>query len=120
MNERGARGQRGLSFIGLVVLLVIIASGAILAVRLVPVVLESMAVQRAAVRAVTGGSPTEIRSLFDRAAQVDDVTALSGKDLEVGRVDDRWTISYAYQRELHLVGPAYLTMKYSGRAQAKP
>ncbi|MFD0667655.1 DUF4845 domain-containing protein [Ramlibacter sp. MAHUQ-53] len=120
MNERRARGQRGLSFIGLVVLLAIIACGAILAVQLVPVMLESVAVQRAAVRAAAGGSPAEIRSLFDRAAQVDDISSITGKDLEVGRVDDRWTVSYAYQRELHLVGPAYLTMKYSGRAQAKP
>ncbi len=120
MNERRARTQRGMSFITVVVLAAVVASGAILAARLVPAMLEYYAVTRAVSRAVAGSTPADIRTAFDRSAQVDDVSSISSKDLDITRVDDRWTVSFAYQREFHLFGPAYLTMKYAGRAQARP
>ncbi len=120
MIERRAGRQHGLSFIGLVALVALLVSGALLAVRLVPPLLEYQAVRRAADRAAEGATVAEIRTQFDRSAQVDDVTSIAGKDLEVARDGDRWTVAYAYQREIHLAGPAYLTLKFAGRARARP
>jgi hypothetical protein len=42
---------------------------------------------------------------------------VSGKDLEVTKEGDKVVISFAYQREIHLTGPAYLTLKYTGRSR---
>ncbi|MFT6591324.1 MAG: hypothetical protein ACJA2P_002178, partial [Rhodoferax sp.] len=28
---------------------------------------------------------------------------------------DKTVVTFAYQREIHLVGPAYLTLKYQGQ-----
>jgi hypothetical protein len=32
-------------------------------------------------------------------------------------MNDRIVVKFAYQREIHLAGPAYLTLKYSGRSK---
>jgi hypothetical protein len=34
----------------------------------------------------------------------------------VTKEDDKVVVRFAYQREFHLVGPAYLTLKYSGQS----
>ena len=39
---------------------------------------------------------------------------ITGKDLEVTKEGDKVVVSFAYQREIHLAGPAYLTLKYAG------
>jgi hypothetical protein len=58
-----------------------------------------------------------VRSIFDRAASVDNIKSISGKDLEVSKEGEKIVVSFAYQREIHLFGPAYLTLKYSGRSK---
>jgi hypothetical protein len=59
----------------------------------------------------------EVRSIFDKAAQIDDIHTVSGKDLEVSKQGDKVVVSFAYQREIHLGGPAYLLMKYQGSSR---
>lgn len=119
MTNRGLPArQRGLSFVGLVLLLVALAASGVVLAQLVPTVLEYRAVQRAADRAQAGSSPAEIRQLFDRSAQVDNITAIAGRNLEiVRRADGGSTVRFAYEREIHLAGPAYLLMKYSGESR---
>ena len=34
--------------------------------------------------------------------------------------DDKVVVSFAYQREIHLVGPAFLTLKYDGQSIESP
>ena len=56
------------------------------------------------------------RNDFD-TAQVDDIKSISGKDLEVTKEGDKVVVSFSYQREIHLVGPGWLTLKYAGRSK---
>lgn len=116
---RNASRQRGLSFFGLLLLLVVLAASGVVLAQLVPTVLEYRAVQRAADRAKAGGSPAEVRQIFDRSAQVDNITAISGRDIQIVRSPDGSSnrVRFAYEREIHLVGPAYLLMKYSGESR---
>jgi hypothetical protein len=58
-----------------------------------------------------------VRALFDKAAQIDDIKSISGRDIEVTKEGDKVVVSFAYQREIHLAGPAWLTLKYSGRSK---
>ena len=60
---------------------------------------------------------SEVRSIFDKAAQIDDIRSIAGKDLEVGKEGDRVVVSFAYSREVHIAGPAYIVMKYEGRSK---
>jgi hypothetical protein len=58
-----------------------------------------------------------VRSIFDKAAQIDDIKSVSGRDLEVTKEGDKVVVKFAYQREIHLAGPAYLVLKYEGRSK---
>ena len=55
--------------------------------------------------------------MFDEAATIDNISSIKGSELEVTKENDRIVVIFAYQREIHLVGPAYLTLKYSGRSK---
>jgi hypothetical protein len=59
----------------------------------------------------------EVRAIFDRAQAIDDFQSVSGKDLEVKKDGDKVVVSFAYDREIHLFGPAYLLLKYRGQSR---
>ncbi|MDP2264095.1 MAG: DUF4845 domain-containing protein [Hydrogenophaga sp.] len=109
--------QRGLTFFGLLIVGILLAFAGVVVAQVVPTYIEYMAVQKAVDKASTGTTVTEVRSIFDKAAQIDDIRTISGKDLEVGKQGDRVVVSYAYSREIHLAGPAHLVMKYAGRSK---
>jgi len=109
--------QRGLSFLGLLVVGGMLAACGVIIVEIVPTAIEYQGVRRAADKAQEGTSMADVRSIFDRAASVDNIKSISGKDLEVSKDGDKIVVSFAYQREIHLFGPAYLTLKYSGRSK---
>jgi hypothetical protein len=58
-----------------------------------------------------------VRTIFDKAATVDNVSSIKGSDLEVTKENDKIVVIFAYQREIHLAGPAFLTLKYAGRSK---
>lgn len=108
--------QRGMSLLSLLLLVIVLAGGGVVLVRVVPAVIEYNAVMKAAKRAAGAGNPAEARSLFDKTAQVEDISSISGRDLEIAPAGDGLRVSFAYQREFPLVGPAFLTLKFSGKA----
>ena len=109
--------QRGLTFFGLLFVGILLAFAGVTLAQVVPTYVEYMAVQKAVQKASTGSTVAEVRGLFDKAAQIDDISTISGKDLEIGKQGDKVVVSFDYSREIHLVGPAYLVMKYQGRTQ---
>lgn len=109
--------QRGLTFLGLLVVGVLLAFAGVVMAQIVPTYIEFMAVEKAVQKAAAGSTVSEVRSIFDKSAQIDDIRSVSGKDLEVGKEGDQVVVSFAYSREIPLVGPAYLVMKYEGRSK---
>ncbi len=110
--------QRGISFIGLIVVGSVLAMGGVVAAQMFPTFLEFQAISKAAGKAAKEGStPAEVRMIFDKASAIDDFKSVSGKDLEVTKEGDKVVVSFAYQREIHLAGPAWLTLKYVGRTK---
>lgn len=109
--------QRGLSFLGLLVVGGLLAVSGVIVAQIVPTAIEYQAINKAANKAREGNSVPEVRSIFDKAAAVDNISSISGKDLEVTKVGDKIVVSFAYEREIHLVGPGYLTLKYTGRSK---
>ncbi len=105
--------QRGLSFIGLVFLVAIIVSAAVIGAQSVPVFLEYQAITKAANKAAAeGNTVAEVKASFDRSAAIDDFKSVSGSDLEVTKVNDKIVVGFEYSREIHLVGPAYLVYRF--------
>lgn len=117
MTIRLRSRQRGLSFIGLLFVAIVMGLAGVLLVEFVPTFIEYKGVQAAADKAQQGTSVVEVRALFDKAAAIDNVKSVNGSDIEVTKEGDRIVVSFAYQREIHLAGPAYLTLKYSGRSK---
>lgn len=111
------RQQRGLTFIGLIIVGTLLALAGLVAAQVFPTYLEYMAVQKAVQKASAGGTVAEVRSIFDKAASIDDIRTISGKDLTVSKQGDRVVVSFDYVREIHLAGPAWLVMKYKGSSQ---
>jgi hypothetical protein len=109
--------QRGISFIGLVFVGSILAMGGVVAAQIFPTALEFVAVQRAVDKAKEGQTVPEVRMIFDKTASIDDIKSISGSDLAVTKEGDKVVVSFSYEREIHLAGPAYLTLKYAGRSK---
>ncbi len=105
--------QRGLSFIGVIFVGLIAVAAFAIGGQSVPIFIEYMAIKKAAVKAAREGSTVpEIRAAFDRAAAIDDIHSISGKDLEVTKRNDKIIVSYTYSREIALAGPAYLVYRF--------
>lgn len=111
------RQQQGLTFFGLLIVGILLAYTGVILAQVAPTYIEYIAVQKAVDKAAAGSTVAEVRSIFDKAATIDDIRTITGKDLVVGKEGDRVVVSYAYVREIHLVGPAHLVMKYEGRSK---
>jgi hypothetical protein len=109
--------QRGLTFLGLLIVGIVLAFAGVVLAQVVPTYIEYLAVQKAVDKSSAGTTVSEVRSLFDKAAQIDDIRTISARDLEVSKDGDRVVVSFAYSREIHLAGPAHLVMKYEGRSK---
>ena len=109
--------QRGVSFIGVLFVVGVLAFVGLIAAQAFPTVVEFQAITKAATKAAQGSSVAEVRTIFDKAAQIDEIKSISAKDLEVSKEGDRTVVSFAYNKEIHIAGPAYLLLKYAGRSK---
>lgn len=107
--------QSGLSIVGLLFFGLIIVFLLLIGARLVPGVVEYLAVDRA-VQAVAQeqGGVAELRASFDRRAGVDNVTSISSKDLDITKNEGRVVISYAYTYQVPLMSNVRLVIEFSG------
>ena len=117
MTHQFKSRQRGLSFLGLLVIGGLLAVTGVIAAQILPTAIEYQAIVKAANKAREGNSVAEVRSIFDKAAAVDNISSITGRDLGVTKEGDKIVVSFAYQREIHLAGPGYLTLKYAGRSK---
>lgn len=109
--------QRGISFIGLVFVGAVLACTGVVAAQVFPTAVEFMNIQKAVNRAKEGNTVPEVQTIFDKAAAIDDIKSINGRDLVVTKEGDKVVVSFSYEREIHLTGPAYLTLKYNGRSK---
>lgn len=105
--------QRGLSFIGVIFIGLLAVAAFAIGGQSVPIFLEFQAIRKAAEKAAKEGTTVqEVRNVFDRAAQIDTISSIQGKDLEVTKRGDKVVVSFKYSREIPLAGPAYLVYRF--------
>ncbi|MBC7610962.1 MAG: DUF4845 domain-containing protein [Polaromonas sp.] len=109
--------QRGISFIGILFVGGVLAFAGVIAAQVFPTLLEFQSITKAASKAKDGNTVAEVRSIFDKAAQIDQITSINGKDLEVTKQGDKTVVSFSYNKEIHIGGPAYLLLKYTGQSK---
>jgi hypothetical protein len=109
--------QRGVSFIGLLFVGGVLAFAGVIGAQVAPTLVEYQSILKAVNKAKEGSSVGEVRSIFDKAAAVDDIHSITGKDLDVTKEGDKVTVVFSYSKEIHIGGPAFLLLKYNGRSK---
>ena len=117
MKYRGKSRQGGISFIGLLFVVGVLAALAVLAAEVFPTLVEYQAILKATQKSASGSTVPEVRQIFDKASAIDDFTSITGKDLDVSKNGDKVVVRFAYNKEIHMFGPAFLLLKYSGESK---
>jgi hypothetical protein len=104
--------QRGLSFVGVIFIGVLAVAAFAIGGQSVPIFLEYQAIRKATLKASKEGSTVaDIRASFDRAGAIDNISSISGKDLEITKRGDKTVVGFKYSREVALAGPAFLVYR---------
>lgn len=109
--------HRGISFIGILFVGGVLAFTGVIAAQVIPTLIEFQAITKAASKAKEGSTVADVRAIFDKAAAVDDIKSITGKDLDVTKEGDKTVVGFAYNKEVHIGGPAYLLLKYTGKSK---
>ena len=110
--------QKGVTFIGFLLfggLLVLIA---IEAARAYPSLLEFYEVQRAVVYDTqNANNPAEIRKVFDANAVINNISAVTGQDLEIEKVTNGYAASVSYNAWINLFKNVNLVIEFTAKSQ---
>jgi hypothetical protein len=108
--------QRGISLIGLILVIAALGAIGLLAMKIVPTVLEYRSILTAVNRAKanSGGSVKAIHESFQKSAEVGYISSITPNDLVIERQGGDLEISFAYEKKIPLVGPASILLEYEG------
>lgn len=116
----GRRSQRGLTLFGLVFWALLVGFVGYLAVRVLPTLNEYFTIQRA-VDKIAASSPStvsEARLAFDKQKSIEySIESVTGKDLEITKENDKVVIRFAYNKEILVISPVYVLIKYEGKSK---
>lgn len=109
--------ESGVSLSGLIVVLIVLGALALVAIKVTPAFIEYKAVKSSIAKAKADagtGTVREIQQAFDKNAGVNDITAVSGRDLVITRDGGDTEISFAYEKRIPLAGNVSLLFDFSG------
>ncbi len=116
-----ARAQRGVTLIGLVLWGIVIGALALLVLKVFPTVNEYWTILRTVNKIAMENPSTvqEVRNAFERQKDIEySISSIEGKDLAVSKENDRLVIRFAYDKEIELVTPVFLLIKYRGEGRS--
>lgn len=114
--------QRGVTLFGLLVWAIVIGFVALLGMRVFPTVNEYYTIQHA-VEKIAGENLTtvpEIRAAFEKTVSVEySISSITSKDLDITKENEKVVINFAYDKEVEIMSPVFLLIKYKGGARSK-
>jgi len=119
-GRRRLAPQRGITLIGLLFWAILIGFVGLILVRVLPTLNEYTTILRAVKKIASEGPSTvpEIRNAFDKQKEIEySIASISGKDLEITKENDKIVIRFAYDKELEIVAPVFLLIKYQGSSK---
>jgi len=106
--------QRGVTLIGLIFSIAVLAGVVVLAMKVVPLFVEFESIKKAMILARDESTtPAQVRGLFDKQIQAGYITAVKGADLEVINQNGELIVSVAYDKKIPLIGPASLLFEFN-------
>ena len=112
--------QRGITLFGLMFWAVVVGFIALVVIRVLPTMNEYFTIQKAVNKIAHEGGSTvpEIRAAFEKTKAIEySITSISAKDLNITKENDKVVISFAYDKEIELMQPVFLLIKYEGRSK---
>jgi hypothetical protein len=113
-----ATRQRGVTLFGLLFWAVIFGFGALIGMRVLPALNEYFTIKRTINKVANEGATVpEIRAAFDRQKEIEySIVSITGKDIIVTKENDKVVVAFAYDKEVELVKPVFLLIKFEGRS----
>jgi len=119
MRRTRRSGQKGLSLVVLILVLVALSVLALFGMKIFPSVLEYRSA-KGAIEAIArdnpGASPNDVRRAFESRATIDDVSSVKASDLEIAKEGNSVVIGFAYRKEVPLFRNVGLYIDYAARA----
>jgi len=115
---QGRRGQRGITLFGLLFWAIVVGFVALVGMRVLPTLNEYFTIKRAINKITSEGATVpEIRGAFDKQKDIEyAISTIGGKDLVITKENDKVVVSFAYDKEIELMKPVYLLIKFEGRS----
>jgi hypothetical protein len=109
--------QRGMTFLGIVIILLILGSALYAGIRLVPVYLEYSKVVRSLnqVRdehAAIDTNQNLIRRSLERRWDVEDISSIGWKEVDITKTSEGFDLNAYYEAERPFVANVYLLVKF--------
>jgi len=109
--------ERGMTFLGLLTILVILGAGLYAGIRLVPVYLDYMKVARSLEQvrdehAASDTNPQLIRKSLERRWDVEDAKGIDWRDVKITKTKDGYDVNADYEVETPFVANVYLLAKF--------
>lgn len=119
-SHRSIHAERGITLVGLLLWAIVVGFFALLAVRVLPTLNEYATIRRTVQKIAREGPNTvpEIRAAFERQKEIEySITSISGNDLQITKENDEVVIRFAYDKELEIMDPVFLLIKYEGSSR---
>ena len=120
VERQSAKRQRGITLFGLMFWAIVVGAGALIVMKVLPTMNEYFTIQKAVNKIAAEGGRTvpEIRAAFERTKDIEySITSITAKDLTITKENDKVVISFAYDKEIELMSPVFLLIKYEGRSK---
>ena len=108
--------QRGVTLIGMLFVSIALVLIALLGMKVLPTMLEYQTILKAVKKAgAEANTAADAQSIFGKAIEIEqNISSITPKDLIVEQISGGYRVSFAYDKEIPLFGPAYLVIKYEG------
>jgi len=112
--------QRGLTLFSLLFWGILVGFVGYLLVRTLPTLNEYFTIQRT-VDKIAKEQPATVaaaRQAFDKQKDLEySISSISGRDLTITKENEQVVIGFAYEKEIPVMGPVYILLKYEGRSK---
>lgn len=114
LKTRRGQGQRGVSMLGILVICIIIVLVAVVALKVTPAYIEFGTVKTAMLAAKDGGKTVnEIQRAFQRYADVNSVSVISGKDLDITKEGNNIVVGFHYDKKIPLFANVSILIEFA-------
>jgi hypothetical protein len=109
------KAQRGVSMLGIFLICAAIVLVAVAGLKIVPAYMEYGTVKKAVIASKDGAKTVaDVQKNFDRRAQVDDISVISARDLEVTKEGNNIVVSFKYDKKIPMFQNLSVLLEFSG------